>query len=245
MRHVISFFILICVALNVTLVLGQSLQSKQLKMQACSVLSRDRLMKDKDYFLFVATFVDPNGNENERIQHLLSILMLSCFKNINNKIAENLIVQAQDNKINSLSEENKALVNLEQWDSIYSSNDENLIKNEMSKYQDVIRDLRQVQQSLQQQSQQDNQDSQYNQESNDYTNRNEDSEDYEFMRNRKPEMNILGYDISKLTNETKLFIGGSLLILLFAVFIFYAKKAIGELPATKVKVSKKKKDKAE
>lgn len=241
MSPVIIFFILSCLSLN--LIQCQNLQSKQIKMQACSVLSRDRLMKDKDYFLFVATFVDPNGDENERIQHLLSILMLSCYKNIHPKIAENLLVQAQENNINSLSEENKVLLNLEHWDSIYSSNDESLIKSEMNKYQDAIRDLRQVQQSLQK-DQQEKEDQQSN---NDYSSRNdeEDNDNYEFARNRKPEMTILGYDISKLTNETKLIIGGSLLILLFGIFIFYAKKAIGELPATKVKVSKKKRDKSE
>ena len=236
----IIYFILSSLGLN--FILCQNLQTKQLKMQACSVLSRDRLMKDKDYFLFVATFVDPNGDENERIQHLLSILMLSCYKNIHPKFAENLLVQAQDNSINSLSEENKALLNLEHWDSIYSSNDDKLIKSEMNKYQDALRDLRQVQQSLQK----NEQDNQNQQQSNDESNRNdEDNDDYEFARNRKPEMNILGYDISKLANETKMIIGGSLLILLFGAFIFYAKKAIGELPATKVKVSKKKKDKSE
>jgi len=236
----IIYFILSSLGLN--FILCQNLQTKQLKMQACSVLSRDRLMKDKDYFLFVATFVDPNGDENERIQHLLSILMLSCYKNIHPKFAENLLVQSQDNSINSLSEENKALLNLEHWDSIYSSNDDKLIKSEMNKYQDALRDLRQVQQSLQK----NEQDNQNQQQSNDESNRNdEDNDDYEFARNRKPEMNILGYDISKLANETKMIIGGSLLILLFGAFIFYAKKAIGELPATKVKVSKKKKDKSE
>ena len=235
------FFIMI--ALCSIIVLGKSLSftEKQEKMRACSILARDRLFKDKDYFSYVSSFVDPNSEENDRIQHLLSILMLSCFKNLSHKDSGSIIIAAEDNKLNSMSNEYKAVLALEQWESIYSSNDESLIKEEMTKYHSVISELRQIQQAMQKENSKDSDFDTEEIRKSELKNDNNDEDYYNQRTGGRPDMTIFGVDISKLPDNTKMIIGISLLVFLLGIFIFYAKKAIGELPATKLKVSKKKK----
>ena len=236
------FFILISLCSIIVFTKSVTSTEKQEKMRACSILARDRLFKDKDYFSYVSSFVDPNSEENDRIQHLLSILMLSCYKNLSNKDSESIIIAAEDNKLNSLSNEYKAVLALEHWESVYSSNDETLIKEEMTKYHSVITELKQIQQTMQKDNSKDSDFDTEEIRKSELKNDNNNEDDYYNQRTGgRPDMTIFGVDISKLPDNTKMIIGLSLLVLLLGVFIFYAKKAIGELPATKMKVSKKKK----
>lgn len=237
----ILFIILISLCFIMISSKSFSFAEKQEKMKACSILARDRLFKDKDYFSYVSSFVDPNSEENERIQHLLSILMLSCYKNLSHKDSESIIIAAEENKLNSLSDQYKTVLALEQWESIYSSNDESLIKEEMTKYHSVISELKQIQQAMQKDNSNDSDFDTEEIRKSELKNDNNDDDYYNQRTGGRPDMTIFGVDISKLPDNTKMFIGISLLVLLLGVFIFYAKKAIGELPASKMKISKKKK----
>lgn len=216
-----------------------NIEEKQNKMHACSVLARDRAIKDSEYVKFVASFVSPN-NEEEGFNSLMSILMITCYKNIKPKAVEDVLNAAKAESVNSMSKEYIKVLDLEKWENIYSSNDESKVKEEMVKYSDAIRDVQAVQAHLDPESnKRRNQEPREDQQQDD---------EYSVNSRRRPvkeDLSIFGIDISKLSESSKMILGLSLLILLGSVFIYFARKAIKELPGEKVRKSKKSKDKKE
>lgn len=213
-----------------------NVEEKQNKMQACSILARDRAMKDSEYVKFVASFVSPNSEE-EGFNSLMSILMISCYKNIKARAVEDVLSAFKTESVNSMSKEFIKVLDLEKWENVYSSNDETKVREEMVKYSDAIKEVQAVQsyldpesnkrktpEGMEEQQQQD--------------------DEYSINSRRRPmkeDLSIFGIDISKLSESSKLILGLSLLILLGSVFIYFARKAIKELPGEKVKKSKKNK----
>lgn len=233
------------------LTLSSSFSYKEQKAHACSILSRDRLSKDYDYFNYVSSFVDPNAEENERTQSLLSVLLLSCFKNINKEQVKTVIKDGNENNVKSLSEEYKKVLGLEEWESVFSENDQKKIENQMMMYKNEILELRSLQKEestsangkgkqTKKEKKNENEERGGNDEVN---NRVDDRNDYD-ITNSKKEFTILGYDISKISYKNKMLIGLSLLIFIFVAFAIFAKRAIDELPENKKK-NKKKKNKNE
>lgn len=218
------------------------IEKKMLKLQACSVLSRERVTRDLEYVQLVASFVNPNSDENESISQVLSLMLMSCFKNIDYSKAELISEQKEQNLLNPMTLDNKALLELDKWEDIYLSNNEKLIQEEVYKYSDVMRDMKAAQSALLGEN---NKNNQSNQESNQEkkANYNEDDEESEFYNtgklNNKPDLVLFGYEINKLAPNTKLILGVSLLVLIFVALFIAVKSALSELPTSKEKKSKK------
>lgn len=219
---------------------GLTFQDKQTKLNACSILSRDRISKDMEYVQLVSTFVNPNSDSNESIGQVMSLMLMSCYKNISPEKSKHVVDTNQQKPVNSMNYEYKELLELEKWEDIYISNDEKKIKEEMFKYQNIMTELRQIQQSLMKDKKPDN-------ENNEETEQNEDlgdtqDEDYTSSR-RRPEqdLNIFGVEINKLPANTKLILGVSLIFILFGILAVLASKALKNLPQEKQKTTKKKK----
>ena len=230
-----------------------SIDQKVQKVKACNILSRVRTNADLEYIKYVATFADPNSSEEESVQRFLPLLMMTCMKSISEEYAAELSELEDANGINPLNSENKRLLDVERWENVFSSNDEKRISEEVAKYSNQMKDLRMVQEYMQNRGKKEENKEKSNLEyemeddfHNDNRGNNYDDSDYYDSRQSRTgrndfDLNIFGFDISKLSDNYKYILGGILLLVLFGAFVIVSKNAISNLPSTKQKISNKKK----
>eukprot|EP00340_Litonotus_pictus_P001701 CAMPEP_0170515382 /NCGR_PEP_ID=MMETSP0209-20121228/1823_1 /TAXON_ID=665100 ORGANISM="Litonotus pictus, Strain P1" /NCGR_SAMPLE_ID=MMETSP0209 /ASSEMBLY_ACC=CAM_ASM_000301 /LENGTH=236 /DNA_ID=CAMNT_0010799841 /DNA_START=170 /DNA_END=880 /DNA_ORIENTATION=- len=226
-----------------------SMENKQTKLNACSLLARERVTKDMEYVQLVASFVNPNSESNEAVGQVMSLMLMSCFKNLGIEKAKHIIDTAEQRSLNPLSQEFKDMVELDKWEDLYISNNNKLIQDEITKYSEVMRDLRHIQGVMMQEEkakkgkqgkEEEYDDDEYSEEQTE--NRQEDDEYYGRSGSmRDQDLVLFGYEINKLSGTTKLALGLSLTLMLVIGFGIAVKKALSDLPVTKEKKSKKKK----
>lgn len=226
--------------------------SKVNRAKACNILTRLRVTSDLEYIKYVSSFTDPDASEDENMQKFVPLLLITCMKEINDEYVEEIIDLKETSKINILSEENKQLLNVEKWENVLSANDQQKINEEIFKYSNEMKDLKQVQEYFdkdKKKSENNNNNNNYNinEKENDFHNDKDDSDSSQEFRNSNKneyDLNIFGLDLKNINNNNKLFIGLSLLITLFSVLGVAIKKVIKSLPKSKQKSSNKKKAKS-
>lgn len=232
-----------------------SIEHKQMKLQACSALARERAQNDLEYVSLIASFVNPNSEDNESVSQVMSLMIMSCFKNASVDKSKLLLQQIESKTLNSLTKENQKLVELDKWQEIYIANNNKLVQDELTKYSEVMRDMKETQNIMmreykKQQGQGNNEvDEEDMLESGDFSDsgrRSQNNEDEFYSGNNrvKEDLVLFGYELNKLSYTTKLVLGLSLLMVLVIALSIALRKALADLPLTKQKVSKKtKKDK--
>jgi hypothetical protein len=239
MKMTIMYFFLFLLHTILSTKNNLDIEHKIKKVQACNILSRVRLATETEYIKHVAQFVDPNSSEQESIQRLASLLLLTCLKKISSSQVDILHEVENPESINPMTKEYKSLLEVEKWEEVFQSNNDKLIGEEINKYAPQMKEIRSVQDYM------DLNDEEQKPRTKQQANKEVDEEPEEdFTQARyKPEtnLNLFGVDIENLSSNTKLIIGLSLLVLLGAVIVVASKNAISALPATKQKVSKKKK----
>lgn len=236
-----------------------TLEDKVLKLQACSAISRERASRDVEHIQLIGSFVNPNSNleDSSTVEHVLSLMLMSCFKKVSLDKVNQILEQAKQRLINPMTKENQDLVELDKWEDLYISNNNKLVQDELMKYKDIMQDMREAQMSLmnevkkkkKQDSNHLNEDNDNDNDNNAFNKNDDDNEDEAFINRRQnvrdQDLVLFGYEINKLSGQTKLILGLSLLIFLTLIFGIAVRKALKELPVTKEKKSKKLKKKDE
>lgn len=224
-----------------------SMENKQIKLQACSALARERATSDMEYVSLIASFVNPNSEDNESISQVMSLMIMSCFKNASVEKSKLLLQQIEAKTLNSQTKENQNLVELDKWQEVYIANNNKVVQDELTKYAEVMRDMKETQTVMMREykkQQGKGKDSTEDNDNDDMVDDDvkRDSDNDEFYNNNnrvKEDLVLFGYELNKLNYSTKLVLGLSLLFVLVLALSIALRKALKDLPVTKQKISKK------
>ena len=114
---------------------------KQIKMDACIKLVQAKLSKEMEYFKEISLIISRNGGnkEEEAFNHLFTLVLVSCYEQIGYFEAEEI-----DNnvlKVDINTEQNKKLVDLNKWESLFKDNNQEKIQIEMAQLNEAYQDL--------------------------------------------------------------------------------------------------------
>ena len=202
-----------------------SMENKQIKLQACSALARERATSDMEYVSLIASFVNPNSEDNESISQVMSLMIMSCFKNASVDKSKLLLQQIEAKTLNSQTKENQNLVELDKWQEVYIANNNKIVQDELTKYAEVMRDMKETQSVMmreykkqQGKGKDSTEDTDNDDMVDDDVKRESDDEFYNNNNRVKEDLVLFGYELNKLNYSTKLILGLSLLFVLVLHF---------------------------
>lgn len=217
----------------------QDLKSdKQIKMDACIKLVQAKLSKEMEYFKEISLIISRNGGnkEEEAFNHLFTLVLLSCYEQIGYFEAEEI-----DNnvlKVDINTEQNKKLVDLNKWESLFKDNNQEKIQIEMAQLNEAYQDLQRGDINLDLLKK--------NRGNNNFQEGHERDErmDNIYMRNREDNLDftVFGFNFTKLSSKYRYIIGGCLILFVF-LSIIYGLKWINDIRNEGKKLKKKKKNK--
>ena len=211
---------------------------KQIKMDACIKLVQAKLSKEMEYFKEISLIISRNGGnkEEEAFNHLFTLVLLSCYEQIGYFEAEEI-----DNnvlKVDINTEQNKKLVDLNKWESLFKDNNQEKIQIEMAQLNEAYQDLQRGDINLDLLKK--------NRGNNNFQEGHERDErmDNIYMRNREDnlDLTVFGFNFSKLSSKYRYIIGGCLILFVF-LSIIYGLKWINDIRNEGKKLKKKKKNK--
>jgi len=211
---------------------------KQIKMDACIKLVQAKLSKEMEYFKEISLIISRNGGnkEEEAFNHLFTLVLLSCYEQIGYFEAEEI-----DNnvlKVDINTEQNKKLVDLNKWESLFKDNNQEKIQIEMAQLNEAYQDLQRGDINLDLLKK--------NRGNNNFQEGHERDErmDNIYMRNREDNLDftVFGFNFTKLSSKYRYIIGGCLILFVF-LSIIYGLKWINDIRNEGKKLKKKKKNK--
>ena len=211
---------------------------KQIKMDACIKLVQAKLSKEMEYFKEISLIISRNGGnkEEEAFNHLFTLVLLSCYEQIGYFEAEEI-----DNnvlKVDINTEQNKKLVDLNKWESLFKDNNQEKIQIEMAQLNEAYQDLQRGDINLDLLKK--------NRGNNNFQEGHERDErmDNIYMRNREDNLDftIFGFNFTTLSSKYRYIIGGCLILFVF-LSIIYGLKWINDIRNEGKKLKKKKKNK--
>ena len=211
---------------------------KQIKMDACIKLVQAKLSKEMEYFKEISLIISRNGGnkEEEAFNHLFTLVLLSCYEQIGYFEAEEI-----DNnvlKVDINTEQNKKLVDLNKWESLFKDNNQEKIQIEMAQLNEAYQDLQRGDINLDLLKK--------NRANNNFQEGHERDErmDNIYMRNREDNLDftVFGFNFTKLSSKYRYIIGGCLILFVF-LSIIYGLKWINDIRNEGKKLKKKKKNK--
>ena len=211
---------------------------KQIKMDACIKLVQAKLSKEMEYFKEISLIISRNGGnkEEEAFNHLFTLVLLSCYEQIGYFEAEEI-----DNnvlKVDINTEQNKKLVDLNKWESLFKDNNQEKIQIEMAQLNEAYQDLQRGDINLDLLKK--------NRGNNNFQEGHERDErmDNIYMRNREDNLDftVFGFNFTKLSSKYRYIIGGCLILLVF-LSVIYGLKWINDIRNEGKKLKKKKKNK--
>ena len=211
---------------------------KQIKMDACIKLVQAKLTKEMEYFKEISLIISRNGEnkEEEAFNHLFTLVLLSCYEQIGYFEAEEI-----DNnvlKVDINTEQNKKLVDLNKWESLFKDNNQEKIQIEMAQLNEAYQDLQRGDINLDLLKK--------NRGNNNFQEGHERDErmDNIYMRNREDNLDftIFGFNFTTLSSKYRYIIGGCLILFVF-LSIIYGLKWINDIRNEGKKLKKKKKNK--
>ena len=211
---------------------------KQIKMDACIKLVQAKLSKEMEYFKEISLIISRNGGnkEEEAFNHLFTLVLLSCYEQIGYFEAEEI-----DNnvlKVDINTEQNKKLVDLNKWESLFKDNNQEKIQIEMAQLNEAYQDLQRGDINLDLLKK--------NRPNNNFEEGNEKDERMNniYMRNREDNLDftVFGFNFTKLSSKYRYIIGGCLILFVF-LSIIYGLKWINDIRNEGKKLKKKKKNK--
>ena len=118
-------------------------ENKRIKVKACMKMLRYRIHQDHDYYeeVMKRVFSNPNSTEND-IKKSGRVMMLSlnnCYKKIDIYDAEQI---EQSDYINSVTPQNKELLNFEEWEEYVEKGKNDTIESEIDKTKELIEMIR-------------------------------------------------------------------------------------------------------
>ena len=211
---------------------------KQIKIDACIKLVQAKLSKEMEYFKEISLIISRNGGnkEEEAFNHLFTLVLLSCYEQIGYFEAEEI-----DNnvlKVDINTEQNKKLVDLNKWESLFKDNNQEKIQIEMAQLNEAYQDLQRGDINLDLLKK--------NRGNNNFQEGHERDErmDNIYMRNREDNLDftVFGFNFTKLSSKYRYIIGGCLILFVF-LSIIYGLKWINDIRNEGKKLKKKKKNK--
>ena len=211
---------------------------KQIKMDACIKLVQAKLSKEMEYFKEISLIISRNGGnkEEEAFNHLFTLVLLSCYEQVGYFEAEEI-----DNnvlKVDINTEQNKKLVDLNKWESLFKDNNQEKIQIEMAQLNEAYQDLQRGDINLDLLKK--------NRANNNFQEGHERDErmDNIYMRNREDNLDftVFGFNFTKLSSKYRYIIGGCLILFVF-LSIIYGLKWINDIRNEGKKLKKKKKNK--
>ena len=211
---------------------------KQIKMDACIKLVQAKLSKEMEYFKEISLIISRNGGnkEEEAFNHLFTLVLFSCYEQIGYFEAEEI-----DNnvlKVDINTEQNKKLVDLNKWESLFKDNNQEKIQIEMAQLNEAYQDLQRGDINLDLLKK--------NRGNNNFQEGHERDErmDNIYMRNREDNLDftIFGFNFTTLSSKYRYIIGGCLILFVF-LSIIYGLKWINDIRNEGKKLKKKKKNK--
>ena len=211
---------------------------KQIKMDACIKLVQAKLSKEMEYFKEISLIISRNGGnkEEEAFNHLFTLVLLSCYEQIGYFEAEEI-----DNnvlKVDINTEQNKKLVDLNKWESLFKDNNQEKIQIEMAQLNEAYQYLQRGDINLDLLKK--------NRGNNNFQEGHERDErmDNIYMRNREDNLDftVFGFNFTKLSSKYRYIIGGCLILFVF-LSIIYGLKWINDIRNEGKKLKKKKKNK--
>lgn len=211
---------------------------KQIKMDACIKLVQAKLSKEMEYFKEISLIISRNGGnkEEEAFNHLFTLVLFSCYEQIGYFEAEEI-----DNnvlKVDINTEQNKKLVDLNKWESLFKDNNQEKIQIEMAQLNEAYQDLQRGDINLDLLKK--------NRGNNNFQEGHERDErmDNIYMRNREDNLDftVFGFNFTKLSSKYRYIIGGCLILFVF-LSIIYGLKWINDIRNEGKKLKKKKKNK--
>ena len=211
---------------------------KQIKMDACIKIVQKKMTKEMEYFKEISLIISRNGGnkEEEAFNHLFTLVLLSCYEQIGYFEAEEI-----DNnvlKVDINTEQNKKLVDLNKWESLFKDNNQEKIQIEMAQLNEAYQDLQRGDINLDLLKK--------NRGNNNFQEGHERDErmDNIYMRNREDNLDftVFGFNFTKLSSKYRYIIGGCLILFVF-LSIIYGLKWINDIRNEGKKLKKKKKNK--
>ena len=211
---------------------------KQIKMDACIKLVQAKLSKEMEYFKEISLIISRNGGnkEEEAFNHLFTLVLLSCYEQIGYFEAEEI-----DNnvlKVDINTEQNKKLVDLNKWESLFKDNNQEKIQIEMAQLNEAYQDLQRGDINLDLLKK--------NRGNNNFQEGHERDErmDNIYMRNREDNLDftVFGFNFTTLSSKYRYIIGGCLILFVF-LSIIYGLKWINDIRNEGKNLKKKKKNK--
>lgn len=231
-----SIFKLIFTAMIFDYCFGQTNDiERRARMNACTYLAKQRVYQDMSYVSNIASFINPDGSQEENFNQLLSMGILSCYKNISQDEANDIGIKVSlDNDvkldIDIMSNKYKNMLNLEKWEEVYRSNDENTLKAELMAHSAALNDLRkmkEIENFRNENSKRDEEDLSTQ------------GENYFNSRDVHHDLSLFGYRIEDLPWEIKAVFGICFLVAVTAAIIIGLKKASVEPKKKKDRSNKK------
>ena len=211
---------------------------KQIKMDACIKIVQKKMTKEMEYFKEISLIISRNGGnkEEEAFNHLFTLVLFSCYEQIGYFEAEEI-----DNnvlKVDINTEQNKKLVDLNKWESLFKENNQERIQIEMAQLNEAYQDLQRGDINLDLLKK--------NRGNNNFQEGHERDErmDNIYMRNREDNLDftVFGFNFTKLSSKYRYIIGGCLILFVF-LSIIYGLKWINDIRNEGKKLKKKKKNK--
>ena len=211
---------------------------KQIKMDACIKIVQKKMTKEMEYFKEISLIISRNGGnkEEEAFNHLFTLVLLSCYEQIGYFEAEEI-----DNnvlKVDINTEQNKKLVDLNKWESLFKDNNQEKIQIEMAQLNEAYQDLQRGDINLDLLKK--------NRGNNNFQEGHERDErmDNIYMRNREDNLDftVFGFNFTTLSSKYRYIIGGCLILFVF-LSIIYGLKWINDIRNEGKKLKKKKKNK--
>jgi hypothetical protein len=155
------------------------------------------------------------GEQNKQMEKLVSMIMLSCYKNIRATVAQKMATQSAE-EIDPLTEENKELLQIELWRHLYEKNDNEGINRELNSLAEIMKEL------------------QAEEETEEFK---ENLNDFVAPTPPRKDISILGINFSEISHGVKNMIGLAFLAIV-VVLILYGLKSLRK-PEKKDKKKKK------
>ena len=206
-------------------------------MDACIKIVQLKLSKEMEYFREISKLMkNKEMKEEESFNHLFTLVLLSCYSQITYFDAEEIDLSSK--KIDLENEQISKLINLEKWENLFRENNQENIQIEIAQLNEAYLDIqnKEVNLDLLRKNRMNNID--------DNNNNNEKDErmDSIYMRNREDNLdfNIFGFNLTKLSDKYRYFIGCLLIAFVF-LSVIYGLKWINDIRNEGKSLKKKKK----
>lgn len=162
----------------------------------------------------------------------MSLILLSCYNQITIYQADEIIKIKNFEKITAMTTENKNLLNIEKWDEIFKSGNQEQMEEEMGNLQEALSDLKSEELNFQ--------DEERSEPRRPPPPQAEEQQEIYLNREKKVDLNLFGINISEINTTVKYGLGFSLIFLIF-FSVIYGLNWIKQMNTKVVKLKKIKK----